>query len=152
MAIRLTNKEFDIEEVVEFAKGDEIIYSFTMQLTKKEVKEIEQIITGANHQELIMKSAKAQKEDKFDEVMELQKELNELLLKDQDRFIEICFKEHQQEALDAGVTQEDIVDLIEGDGEGGIEGLFNFFWKPFIEKRGKQINSMTSDLRKIGMK
>lgn len=152
MAIRLTNKEFDIEEVIEFAKGDEVVYSFEMKLTKQEVKEIERIITGANHQELIMKSAKLERENKFDEVMELQKELNELLLKDQDRFIEICFKEHYQEALDAGVTKEDIVDLIEGDGEGGTEGLFNFFWKPFIEKRGKQINSMTSDLRKIGVK
>lgn len=144
MAIKLTTKEFDIEEQIEFLRGEEIFFEFPMKLTKKEVKEIEELIVGVKHQELAVKLSKAEHEKDYDKVMELQKELQGLLLIDQDRFIEICFKENHKSALDKGVSEDEILEM--------VEVLHDFFWKAFIKKRGQQINSMNSDLRKIGAK
>ena len=144
MAIKLTTKEFDVEEQIEFLKGEEVYFDFTMKLTKKEVKEIEEIITGVKHKELAMNLSKAEHEKDFDNVIKIEKELHDLLLQDQNRFVEICFKENHKVALESGVPEDEILEM--------VEVLHDFFWKAFIKKRGQQINSMNSDLRKIGAK
>lgn len=92
--LKVTSKNYEIEEKVQFVKTvddkEEIQYEFVMKITNDEMQELKDIMFGYS-KENITNYLKISKEEKE----ELEKELKEEQQKKDDRFIDICFKEHK---------------------------------------------------------
>jgi len=140
----LTSKKYEVEETIK-AIGDEeeTLYEFQMQLTGKEVNEINEIIINKETIDMANKLTKLEADSKTEEAAKLQEEIIELANKNQSRFEDICFKEHK-EIFKEKVGEYKYLEM--------VEMLFDFFWKAFIGKKAQRVNTMSSDLRKIGGK
>lgn len=136
----LTSKQFEVEEPIKAQdENGNTLYEMTMQITSQELKDINEIIFN---KESMKKSQELAKLEIFSNEYEtLEKEIETLALSNQSKFEDIVFKEHK-ELLKNAVGEYKYLEL--------VEMVFNFFWKAFIEKRSTQINTMTTDLRKIG--
>jgi hypothetical protein len=136
----LTSKKYEIEEPIKaLGSDDETLYEFTMQITSEELKQINDIIFN---RETMKKAKELSKVEVFsDEYEALEKDIEELALTNQSKFEEIVFKEHKEPFKDK-VGEYKYLEM--------VEMIFDFFWKAFIEKKTKQINTMTTDLHKIG--
>ena len=136
----LTSKKFEVEEPIKAVdEQGNTLYEMTMQITSEELKEINEIIFN---RESIKKANELGKLEVFsDEYEKLEKEIEELTIKNQERFEDIVFKEHKQPLKDI-VGEYKYLEM--------VEMVFSFFWKAFIDKRSTQINTMSTDLRKIG--
>jgi hypothetical protein len=135
----LTSRKYEVEEPIKAQdENGNVLYEMTMQLTGKEHNEINEIIFN---KESIQKAQKLSKIEDSVEYEKLEKEIEEIALKNQARFEDIVFKEHK-EPLKTAVGEYKYLEL--------VEMVFSFFWTAFIEKRTTQINTMTTDLRKIG--
>jgi hypothetical protein len=136
----LTSKKYEIEEPIKaVGTSDETLYEFTMEITSEELKQINDIIFN---RETMKKAKELSKVEVFsDEYETLEKEIEELALSNQSKFEDIVFKEHKAPFKEA-VGEYKYLEM--------VEMIFDFFWKAFIEKKTKQINTMTTDLHKIG--
>lgn len=134
----LTSKKYEVEEPIKAQdENGNVLYEMTMQITGNELNEINEIIFNKESMQ------KAQQLSKLEgaEYEKLEKEIEELALANQERFEEIVFKEHKQPLKDS-IGEYKYLEL--------VDMVFSFFWKAFIDKRSIQINTMTTDLRKIG--
>ena len=137
--LKVTNKEYEIEETVQLTKiidGKEtVVYDFKMQLTEADMLEIKHILFDYSSTNIMeyLQSSKARQE-------ELERNAGEDIKKNEERFIDICFKEHKEKfrELAGDYKFEDMVNEIRG-------YLMSFFMK----KQISQMNTPITDLAKI---
>lgn len=136
--LKVTKKQYEVELPIQGLADDEetILYEFNMRITPDELKEINDIIFSADTIKLAKKTVRANEE----EADELEEKLEEKVLNDQERFEDICFKEHK-EPFKKEMGDYKYLEM--------VDMMYDFFWNAFAEKKKKQANTMISDLRKI---
>ena len=94
--LKVTNKQYEIEEPVQLTKivdgKEEVLYEFKMQLTSDELSEIKHILFDYA-KENIESYIKANSEERE----KLERKANEEISKNDEKFEDICFKEHKEE-------------------------------------------------------
>ena len=139
--LTLTKKEYELEEKVQVNdEKDNIIYEFTMQITPEEMKELKDLIFDEDDVKNGRKMAKLEKEGNIEGLEEMEAKVIENARNRQERLEEICFKEHREEFKDKAGEYK-YLEM--------VEMMFDFFVKTFADQRAKQINTMSSHLRKI---
>lgn len=129
--LTLTSKKYEVEEDVQVLdEQDKVIYSFKMQITPEELKKIKELIFDKE----TMKIVKSDVENKEEKLIARG-------MKTQEAFEQICFKEHREIFRDK-VGEAKYLDM--------VETIFDFFMNTFIEKHVKRINTMNTNLKKIG--
>ena len=137
--LTLTKKEYEVEEPVQLKdEQDNIIYEFTMQITPDEMKELKDLIFDDKDVKNGRKLAKLDS-DSY-EYEELETKVLDNAKKRQERLEEICFKEHREEFKEKAGEYK-YLEM--------VEIIYNFFFETFVEQRAKQVNTMTSSLKKI---
>ena len=139
--LTLTKKEYELEEKVQV--NDEqgnVIYEFTMQITPEEMKELKDLIFDEDDVKNGRKMAKLEKEGNIEGLEQMEAKVIENARKRQERLEEICFKEHREE-FKQKAGEYKYLEM--------VELMFDFFVKTFADQRAKQINTMSSHLRKI---
>ena len=137
--LTLTKKEYEVEEPVQLKdEQDNIIYEFTMQITPDEMKELKDMIFDDKDVKNGRKLAKLDS-DSY-EYEELETKVLDNAKKRQERLEEICFKEHREEFKEKAGEYK-YLEM--------VEIIYNFFFETFVEQRAKQVNTMTSSLKKI---
>ena len=139
--LTLTKKEYEVEEPVQ-VKGEDgnIIYEFTMQITPEEMKELRELIFDENDVKNGRKMAKLEKSENIEELEELEAKVLDNARNRQERLEQICFKEHREE-FKQKAGEYKYLEM--------VEMMFDFFVKTFADQRAKQVNTMSSHLRKI---
>lgn len=139
--LTLTKKEYELEEKVQVndEKGN-IIYEFTMQITPDEMKELKDLIFDEQDVKNGRKMSKLETSGNVEELEELEAKVLDNAKKRQERMEEICFKEHREEFKEKAGEYK-YLEM--------VEMMFDFFVKTFADQRAKQINTMSSHLRKI---
>lgn len=123
----LTSKKYEIEEDIKaINEEEETLYEFKMQITPNEMKELRDILFDESY-----KLSKEKDEEK----------LYEKSLKLQDKFENICFKEHKDPFKEKCGEYKylEMVDMI-----------YDFFMKAFIDKKVNQANTISTNLKRIG--
>lgn len=137
--LTLTKKEYEVEEPVQLKdEQDNIIYEFTMQITPDEMKELKDLIFDDKDVKNGRKLAKLDSDS--DEYEELEAEVLDNAKKRQERLEEICFKEHREEFKEKAGEYK-YLEM--------VEMIYDFFFEAFVDQRAKQVNTMTSSLKKI---
>lgn len=137
--LTLTKKEYEVEEPVQLKdEQDNIIYEFTMQITPDEMKELKDLIFDDKDVKNGRKLAKLDS-DSY-EYEELETKVLDNAKKRQERLEEICFKEHREEFKEKAGEYK-YLEM--------VEIIYNFFFETFVDQRAKQVNTMTSSLKKI---
>ena len=139
--LTLTKKQFELEEKVQV--NDEqgnVIYEFTMQITPEEMKELKELIFDENDVKNGRKMAKLEKSENIEELEELEAKVLDNARNRQERLEQICFKEHREE-FKQKAGEYKYLEM--------VEMMFDFFVKTFADQRAKQVNTMSSHLRKI---
>ena len=139
--LTLTKKEFELEEKVQVndEKGN-VIYEFMMQITPEEMKELRDLIFDENDVKNGRKMAKLETSGNIDELEELEAKVMKNARNRQERLEQICFKEHREEFKEKAGEYK-YLEM--------VELMFDFFVKTFADQRAKQVNTMSSHLRKI---
>ena len=135
----LTSKKFEVDETIKAVNEEnETLYEFQMQITPDEMKEIRDILFDEKSMNLAKKSAKEKDADKKEELDdEIIKRAYEL----QDKFNNICFKENK-EPFKEKCGEYKFLEM--------VDMLYDFFMKAFIDKRANQVNTITTNLKRIG--
>ena len=122
----LTSKKYEVEETIrgQEENGD-ILYEFQMQITPQEMVEIKNILF----------------KDSFALADEPKKELIEKSQKLQEKFENICFKEHKE------IFKEKCGEYLYLEM---VDKIYDFFMNAFIEKATKRANTINTSLTKIG--
>lgn len=137
--LTLTKKEYEVEEPVQLKdEQGNIIYEFTMQITPDEMKELKELIFDDKDVKNGRKLAKL--DSASDEYEELEAEVLDNAKKRQERLEEICFKEHREEFKEKAGEYK-YLEM--------VEMIYDFFFEAFVDQRAKQVNTMTSSLKKI---
>ena len=139
--LTLTKKQFELEEKVQV--NDEqgnVIYEFTMQITPEEMKELRDLIFDENDVKNGRKMAKLEKSENIEELEELEAKVLDNARNRQERLEQICFKEHREE-FKQKAGEYKYLEM--------VEMMFDFFVKTFADQRAKQVNTMSTNLRKI---
>ena len=139
--LTLTKKQFELEEKVQVndEKGN-VIYEFTMQITPEEMKELRDLIFDENDVKNGRKMAKLEKSENIEELEELEAKVLDNARNRQERLEQICFKEHREE-FKQKAGEYKYLEM--------VELMFDFFVKTFADQRAKQVNTMSTHLRKI---
>lgn len=139
--LTLTKKEYELEEKVQVndEKGN-VIYEFTMQITPEQMKELRELIFDENDVKNGRKMAKLEKEGNIEGLEEMEAKVLDNARNRQERLEQICFKEHREE-FKQKAGEYKYLEM--------VEMMFDFFVKTFADQRAKQINTMSSHLRKI---
>ena len=139
--LTLTKKEYELEEKVQVndEKGN-VIYEFTMQITPEEMKELKDLIFDEDDVKNGRKMAKLEKEGNIEGLEEMEAKVIENARNRQERLEQICFKEHREE-FKQKAGEYKYLEM--------VEMMFDFFVKTFADQRAKQVNTMSSHLRKI---
>ena len=139
--LTLTKKEYELEEKVQVndEKGN-VIYEFTMQITPEEMKELKDLIFDEDDVKNGRKMAKLEKEGNIEGLEQMEAKVIENARNRQERLEQICFKEHREE-FKQKAGEYKYLEM--------VEMMFDFFVKTFADQRAKQINTMSSHLRKI---
>ena len=142
--LKLTKKQYEVEEdvLLNDENGNEI-YKFKIQLTVDELAKLKELMFDEKLQEKVRNLSKLEKEEKYDELNvlseEIKKENDAVLVK----FEQMVYKEHLVPFKEkAGQSYYDEM----------TEQIYSFFFQRFVDKRLKLVNTMTSNLRKAGMK
>lgn len=136
--LKITSKKYEIEEPIQYTKNidgnEEIIYEFKMQINEQELNEIKHILFDYTNDN-INKYMKATKEERE----QLEKEAEEEIKSKNERFIDICFKEHKDIFKEkAGEIKFDEM----------IEEMRGYFYDFFMKKQISRINTPITDLMK----
>lgn len=139
--LTLTKKQFELEEKVQVndEKGS-VIYEFMMQITPEEMKELRDLIFDENDIKNGRKMSKLETSGNIEELEELEAKVMDNARNRQERLEQICFKEHREE-FKQKAGEYKYLEM--------VEMMFDFFVKTFADQRAKQVNTMSSHLRKI---
>lgn len=139
--LTLTKKQFELEEKVQVNdENGNVIYEFMMQITPEEMKELKELIFDENDIKNGRKMSKLETSGNIEELEELEAKVLEHARERQERLEQICFKEHREE-FKQKAGEYKYLEM--------VELMFNFFVKAFADKRAKQVNTMSTHLRKI---
>lgn len=137
--LKVTSKNFEIEEKIQLTKmnedKEEIVYEFDMQITNDEMQELKHILFDFS-KEHITDYINATKEEKE----QLEKQATKDIEKNDERFIDICFKEHKDKFKE--LAGEYKFDEMLGEMRGYLMGFF-------MKKQISQMNTPITDLTKI---
>lgn len=135
----LTSKKYEVEETIKAVNEEnETLYEFQMQITPDEMKELRDILFDEKSINLAKKSSKEKDEDKKEIIEE---EIIKRAYKIQEKFENICFKEHK-EAFKEKCGEYKYLEM--------VDMMYDFFMKAFIDKRAKQVNTISTNLKRIG--
>lgn len=139
--LTLTKKQFELEEKVQVndEKGS-VIYEFMMQITPEEMKELRDLIFDENDIKNGRKMSKLETSGNIEELEELEAKVMDNARNRQERLEQICFKEHREE-FKQKAGEYKYLEM--------VEMMFDFFVKTFADQRAKQVNTMSTHLRKI---
>ena len=139
--IKLTRKQYEIEEPIQVEdESGNLLVDYIVKITPEEKLQIRDIIFDEQDVKDGRKLAKLEKEGKTDEYEELESKVLEKAKARQEEFEKIVFKE-QREAIKANAGESIYLDL--------VDMMFDFFANAFVEKRISQMNTLTTNLRKI---
>lgn len=135
----LTSKKYEVEETIKAVNEEnETLYEFQMQITPDEMKELRDILFDEKSMNLAKKSSKEKDEDKKEIIEE---EIIKRAYEIQEKFENICFKEHK-ETFKEKCGEYKYLEM--------VDMMYDFFMKAFIDKRANQVNTISTNLKRIG--
>lgn len=135
----LTSKKYEVEETIKAVNEEnETLYEFQMQITPDEMKELRDILFDEKSMNLAKKSSKEKDLEKKEIIEE---EIIKRAYEIQDRFENICFKEHK-ETFKEKCGEYKYLEM--------VDMMYDFFMKAFIDKRANQVNTISTNLKRIG--
>ena len=139
--LTLTRKKYEIEEPIQ-VKDEEgnLLVDYTVRITPEEKLRIKNLIFDEQDVKDGRMMSKLEQEGKTIEYEELESKVLERAKARQEEFEQIVFKE-QREIIKANVGESIYLDL--------VDMMFDFFANAFVEKRISQMNTLTTNLRKI---
>lgn len=142
--IKLTRKQYEIEEPIQVQdENGNLLVDYTVKITPEEKLKIRNIIFDEQDVKDGRTLSKLEQEGKTNEYEELESKVLERAKARQEEFEQIVFKE-QREVIKANAGESIYLDL--------VDMMFNFFANAFVEKRIAQMNTLTTNLRKISNK
>jgi len=139
--LTLTRKKYEIEEPIQ-VKDEEgnILVDYTVRITPEEKLRIKNLIFDEQDVKDGRMMSKLEQEGKTVEYEELESKVLERAKARQEEFEQIVFKEGR-EIIKAKAGESIYLDL--------VDMMFDFFANAFVEKRISQMNTLTTNLRKI---
>ena len=139
--LTLTRKKYEIEEPIQ-VKDEEgnLLVDYTVRITPEEKLRIKNLIFDEQDVKDGRMMSKLEQEGKINEYEELESKVLESAKARQEEFEQIVFKE-QREIIKAKAGESIYLDL--------VDMMFDFFANAFVEKRISQMNTLTTNLRKI---
>ena len=139
--LTLTRKKYEIEEPIQ-VKDEEgnLLVDYTVRITPEEKLRIKNLIFDEQDVKDGRMMSKLEQEGKTIEYEELESKVLERAKAGQEEFEQIVFKE-QREIIKANAGESIYLDL--------VDMMFDFFANAFVEKRISQMNTLTTNLRKI---
>ena len=139
--LTLTRKKYEIEEPIQ-VKDEEgnLLVDYTVRITPEEKLRIKNLIIDEQDVKDGRMMSKLEQEGKTIEYEELESKVLERAKARQEEFEQIVFKE-QREIIKANAGESIYLDL--------VDMMFDFFANAFVEKRISQMNTLTTNLRKI---
>ena len=139
--LTLTRKKYEIEEPIQ-VKDEEgnLLVDYTVRITPEEKLKIKNIIFNEQDFKDGRMLSKLEQEGKINEYEELESKVLESAKARQEEFEQIVFK-GQREIIKAKAGESIYLDL--------VDMMFDFFANAFVEKRISQMNTLTTNLRKI---
>ena len=139
--LTLTRKKYEIEEPIQ-VKDEEgnLLVDYTVRITPEEKLRIKNLIIDEQDVKDGRMMSKLEQEGKTIEYEELESKVLERAKARQEEFEQIVFKE-QREIIKANAGESIYLDL--------VDMMFDFFVNAFVEKRISQMNTLTTNLRKI---
>lgn len=142
--IKLTRKKYEIEEPIQVEdESGNLLVDYIVKITPEEKLQIRDIIFDEQDVKDGRKLAKLEKEGKTNEYEILENKILERAKARQEEFEQVVFKE-QREIIKANAGESIYLDL--------VDVMFDFFVKAFVDKRVSQMNTLTTNLRKISSK
>lgn len=142
--IKLTRKKYEIEEPIQ-VKDEEgnLLVDYTVRITPEEKLKIKNLIFDEQDVKDGRLLSKLEQEGKTNEYEELESKVLERAKARQEGFEQIVFKE-ERENIKQKAGESIYLDL--------VDMMFDFFANAFVEKRILQMNTLTTNLRKITSK
>ena len=139
--LTLTRKKYEIEEPIR-VKDEEgnLLVDYTVRITPEEKLRIKNLIFDEQDVKDGRMMSKLEQEGKTIEYEELESKVLDRAKARQEEFEQIVFKE-QREIIKANAGEAIYLDL--------VDMMFDFFANAFVEKRISQMNTLTTNLRKI---
>lgn len=139
--LTLTRKKYEIEEPIQ-VKDEEgnLLVDYTVRITPEEKLRIRDIIFDEQDVKDGRMLSKLEQEGKTSEYEELEAKVLDRAKARQEEFEQIVFKEGR-EIIKAKAGESIYLDL--------VDMMFDFFANAFVEKRISQMNTLTTNLRKI---
>lgn len=139
--LTLTRKKYEIEEPIQ-VKDEEgnLLVDYTVRITPEEKLRIKNLIFDEQDVKDGRMMSKLEQEGKTIEYEELESKVLERAKARQEEFEQIVFKE-QREIIKANAGESIYLDL--------VDMMYDFFANAFVEKRISQMNTLTTNLRKI---
>ena len=139
--LTLTRKKYEVEEPVKIQdEVGNILVDYTIRITPEEKLRIRNLIFDEQDVKDGRMLSKLEQEGKTSEYEELENKVLERAKARQEEFEQIVFKE-QREIIKANAGESIYLDL--------VDMMFDFFANAFVEKRISQMNTLTTNLRKI---
>ena len=142
--LTLTRKKYEVEESVKIQdEVGNILVDYTIRITPEEKLRIRNLIFDEQDVKDGRMLSKLEQEGKTSEYEELENKVLERAKARQEEFEEILFKD-QKEIIKSKAGELTYLDL--------VDKMFDFFANAFVEKRIAQMNTLTTNLRKISNK
>ena len=142
--LTLTRKKYEVEEPVKIQdEVGNILVDYTIRITPEEKLRIRNLIFDEQDVKDGRMLSKLEQEGKTSEYEELENKVLERAKARQEEFEEILFKD-QKEIIKSKAGELTYLDL--------VDQMFGFFANAFVEKRIAQMNTLTTNLRKISNK
>ena len=139
--IKLTRKQYEIEEPIQVQdENGNLLVDYTVKITPEEKLKIRNIIFDEQDVKDGRTLSKLEQEGKTNEYEELESKVLERAKARQEEFEQIVFKDGR-EIIKAKAGESVYLDL--------VDMMFDFFANAFVEKRISQMNTLTTNLRKI---
>lgn len=139
--LTLTRKKYEIEEPIQ-VKDEEgnLLVDYTVRITPEEKLRIKNLIFDEQDVKDGRMMSKLEQEGKTIKYEELESKVLDRAKARQEEFEQIVFKEGR-EIIKAKAGESIYLDL--------VDMMFDFFANAFVEKRISQMNTLTTNLRKI---
>lgn len=139
--LTLTRKKYEIEEPIKVQDEEgNLLVDYTVRITPEEKLRIKNLIFDEQDVKDGRMMSKLEQEGKTSEYEELESKVLERAKARQEEFEQIVFKEGR-EIIKAKAGESVYLDL--------VDMMFDFFANAFVEKRISQMNTLTTNLRKI---
>lgn len=139
--LTLTRKKYEIEEPIKVQDEEgNLLVDYTVRITPEEKLRIKNLIFDEQDVKDGRMMSKLEQEGKTIEYEELESKVLDRAKARQEEFEQIVFKEGR-EIIKAKAGESIYLDL--------VDMMFDFFANAFVEKRISQMNTLTTNLRKI---